>query len=96
MFQKALEDLQKTQTKPKPSGTSGPIVFKLQYDPNGLPKSKLRSLIAADELEQVLKTPVKICYLKPPTLKTLLCPSKLPATAPSPAALLANRTHDGV
>jgi hypothetical protein len=93
VFRHALETVTTPASRPRPKPPP-PIVFKLQYDPNGPDRATIRRLIHAQELEHQLGTPVRICYTKPPTFKNLLCPSALPTRDPSPAALL-DCTGDG-
>ena len=87
LFRRALTDSLSSTSRPV-AATTAPIVFKLPYDPNGLSRARLRHLLSADELEQAIGTQIKICFLKPPSLKTLLCPRNLRQEAPSLATLL--------
>lgn len=84
LFEDALKE-KPAQTTPSPS----PLIFKLQYDPNGPSRSQLRRVLQLDRLEDVTGQPIRICYTKPATLRTLLCPTELSTSiTPTPADAL--------
>ena len=61
--------------------------YKIPYDPNGPSRSRLRKILAFDELSDVLaaanKGKITICYMKPDNLGKKLMRTKTPASTPS-------------
>lgn len=92
IFRAALEEIR----APRPRTSK--IFFKVPYDPNGPSGTELKRLLDVQALETETKKfgidQVSLCYLKPPTLKRKLCPTRLPPTfSPSPADRLALRSR---
>lgn len=74
------------------------VFFKVPFDPNGPSSADLKRLLDVEAIEAETKKfgvdQVSLCYLKPPTLKRKLCPTRLPPTfSPTPASRLALRTR---
>jgi hypothetical protein len=74
------------------------VFFKIPYDPNGPSSGELKKLLDVEAIEAETKKfgidQVSLCYLKPPTLKRKLCPTRLPPTfSPTPATRLALRSR---
>ncbi|KAG2503066.1 hypothetical protein JM18_009194 [Phytophthora kernoviae] len=94
LFKLALE------SSSAPNQTQRQVLFKVMYDPNGPSRATLRHLLKFDELNAHAKAihvdRFTICYLKPPTLKTKLCPTSLNLDhAPTPASRLAQHRSLG-
>jgi hypothetical protein len=92
IFRAALE----ATKAPRPPTTK--IFFKVPFDPNGPTSAELKALLDVKAIEAETKKfgvdQVSLCYLKPPTLKRKLCPTRLPPTfSPTPASRLALRTR---
>jgi hypothetical protein len=73
------------------------LFFKVPFDPNGPSRFELKNLLQFSRLTALLKRYIKVdqlsvCYLKPPTLKRKLCPTKLdPEGSPTPTEQLKRR-----
>lgn len=92
IFRAALEETR----APRPRTPK--VFFKVPYDPNGPSGTELKRLLDIQALETETKKfgidQVSLCYLKPPTLKRKLCPTRLPPTfSPSPADRLVLRSR---
>ena len=93
LFQNALERLSSNRI-PRPSNTQRQFFYKIPYDPNGPSRSRLRAMLALDELSEVLSTEnakITICYQKPTNLgNKLMRTKKAQAALPSNLAALDN------
>jgi hypothetical protein len=91
LFHDALDD---KNTSPQ---SKQPIVFKLPFDPNGPSRASLRSVLQLDTFQELSGSTIKICYTKPRTLRSILCPTDLkPMSRPTPAEAIASVQEWGV
>lgn len=90
LFKQALS--QPTTQRPK----TKKILLKLPYDPRGPSTHELRHLLHLERFQPVLDElnteTITVCYLKPRTLKNLLCPTSFRLDiSPTPASILSDK-----
>ena len=94
LFQNALERLSAHHQIPQSRSIQRQYFYKIPYDPNGPSRSRLRTILALDELSKVLSATenakITICYQKPNNLGNKLTRTKTTADPPSALAALEN------
>ena len=95
LFQNALVERRfSTNRIPRPNNIQRQFSYNIPYDPNGPSRSRLRTILALDDLSKVLSetenAKITICYQKPNNLGNKLMRTKTTADPPLDLAALEN------